>query len=123
MNISLRISLIIALVIYFACIYAMLKKGRLGLKYSLLWIFSGILMLIFVLFPSILEQLAQWLGIMNYLNGLFSVLIFGLMILLMFLTTIVSDLSSRNSLLVQECALLDERIRVLEKAREDKESA
>lgn len=123
MNISLRISLIIALLIYFACIYGMLKKGKLSLKYSLLWIFCGIMMIVFVLFPSFLEKLAQWIGIMNYLNGLFAVLIFGLMILLMVLTTIVSELTNKNRLLVQECALLDERVRILEEAKEDNRNA
>lgn len=115
MNIALRISLIIALIIYFSCIYVMLKKGKLNFKYSLLWIISGIFMLFFIIFPGALEQLARWIGIINYLNGLFAVVLFGLIILLMFLTTIVSELSNKNRVLIQECALLEERIRRLEK--------
>lgn len=114
MNIALRISLIAALAIYFLCIYVMLKKGKLNLKYSLLWIASGVIMLFFVLFPGVLEQVAKWIGIINYLNGLFAVVLFGLIILLMVLTAIVSELSNKNRVLIQECALLDERIRKLE---------
>lgn len=114
MNIALRISLIAALATYFMCIYVMLKKGKLNLKYSLLWIASGIIMLFFIIFPGVLEQLAKWIGIINYLNGLFAVVLFGLIILLMVLTAIVSELSNKNRVLIQECALLDERIRKLE---------
>lgn len=123
MNIALRISLLIALGIYFLCIYVMLKRGKLNLKYSLLWIFGGGIMFIFVLMPKVLEQLAQWVGILNYLNGLFAVVIFVLMIMLMALTAIVSELSNKNRILVQECALLDERIRMLEKEKEDNKNA
>lgn len=115
MNIALRISLIIALTIYFVCIFVMLKRGKLNFKYSLLWIISGIFMLVFIIFPGALEQLASWIGIINYLNGLFAAVLFALIILLMFLTTIVSELSNKNRILIQECALLEERIRKLEK--------
>jgi len=115
MNIALRISLIIALFIYFFCIYMMLKKEKLNFKYSLLWIISGIFMLFFVIFPGALEQLAKWIGIINYLNGLFAAVLFGLIILLMFLTTVVSELSNKNRVLIQEYALLEERVRNLEK--------
>lgn len=123
MNIALRISLIIALVFYFSCIYIMLKKGKLNLKYSLLWIFAGIIMFVFALFPSLLEQFAEIMGIMNYLNGLFAVLIFGLMILLMYITTVVSELSLKNRALVQEYSLLEERLRKLENRKENCENA
>lgn len=123
MNISLRISLLIALVIYFLCIYMMLKRGKLNLKYSLLWIFCGVVMFFAVLMPNVLEQLAQWVGILNYLNGLFAIVIFVLMIILMALTSIVSELSNKNRILVQECSLLDERIRMLEKEKEDNKNA
>ena len=115
MNIALRISLIIALLIYFSCIYMMLKKEKPNFKYSLLWIILGICMLFFIIFPSALEQLAKGIGIINYLNGLFAVVLFGLIILLMFLTTVASELSNKNRILIQECALLEERIRKLEK--------
>lgn len=115
MNLSLRIALIIALVVYYAYIYCMLKKKKLFLKYSLLWIFAGLVMLIFVLFPNLLEQIAGWIGIINYLNGLYAAILFGLLILLMYLTTVVSELSQKSRVLVQELALLEERVRKLEK--------
>lgn len=114
MNISLRIELIIAIIIYFMCIHHMLKLKKLELKYSLLWMFAGFLMLFFVIFPQVLEKMATCLGIVNYLNGLFSIVLFGLIILLMYLTMLVSELSSKHRKLVQENALLEERVRKLE---------
>lgn len=80
-------------------------------------------MFLAVLMPKVLEQLAQWVGILNYLNGLFAIVIFALMIMLMALTSIVSELSNKNRTLVQECALLDERIRMLEKVKEGNKNA
>ena len=114
MNISLRIELLIAIIIYFTCIHRMLKLKKLELKYSLLWIFAGFFMLFFVIFPQVLEKIATGLGIVNYLNGLFAVVLFGLIILLMYLTMLVSELSSKHRKLVQENALLEERVRKLE---------
>ncbi len=115
MNPSLRITLIAALMIYFLCIGYMLKRKRLELKYSLLWLFAGIVMLLLVIFPNILEKFAVWLGIINYLNGLFSAIIFGLIVLLMYFTMLISELHSKQRNLVQENALLEERVRKLEK--------
>lgn len=114
MNLSLRIALIVALIFYFGCIYMMLKTKKLVLKYSLLWLFAGCLMIVAVVFPQILEWIAKRIGIINYLNGLFATILFGLLILLMYLTMVVSELSSRNRTLIQECALMEKRIRKLE---------
>ena len=115
MNLSLRITLIIALIIYFLYIHQMLKRKKLELKYSLFWIFAGIIMLFFVIFPKVLELIAMSLGIINYLNGLYSAILFGIIILLMYLTMLVSEFSGKYRKLVQESALLEQRIRELEK--------
>ena len=46
MNSSLRIVISIALVIYYICIFCMLKKKTLNLKYTLLWLFMGLVMIL-----------------------------------------------------------------------------
>ena len=46
---------LVAVIVFFAALILMLKKGKLSLRYSLLWMFSGLLMLILALFPGTLD--------------------------------------------------------------------
>ena len=43
--------MILAVAVYFVLLFLLLKKRSLHLKYTLLWIFSGILMLVLAVFP------------------------------------------------------------------------
>lgn len=111
----LKFSLICALIIYFVCITGLLRKKRLSIRYSLLWFFAGIVMLIVVLTPDILIFLAEIIGIVDYSNGLYAVVFFLLIMLMMYLTFVVSELNYKNRRLVQTIAVLENRIRNLEK--------
>lgn len=114
MNVTLRISLIIALAIYFVFIIRLTKKEKMTLKNFLMWLMVGIFMFIFIIFPTLLEAFAAWLGIVDYLNGLFAIIIFCLIMLLMYLTTLISELDSKIRILIQEHALLEKRVREME---------
>jgi len=114
MNLALRAALIFAVVLYFILIFLLLKKKRLSLKYTLLWIFSGIVMLVIVIFPEAFIYLVHSIGIIDYTNGLYSIALFLILIILMSITAIVSKLNEKNKKLIQYCALLEKRIRDLE---------
>lgn len=114
MNTSLRIVLSIALVIYYACIFYFLKKKSLTLKYTLLWLFTGFVMVLIVIFPQALEQILHWVGVVELTNGLFGIVCFALLIILLSITSIVSILNEKMRRLVQQCAMYEKRIRELE---------
>ena len=114
MNIKLRISLIFALVLFFFLVFHLLKRKRINIKYSLLWLLTGIGMLIPVLFPYLLNGMFLFLGISDPLNGLFSLLFFFVLILIMSLTAIVSRMNEKNREIIQTIALLEKRVRELE---------
>jgi len=114
MNVVLQRFLIIAILIYFVILVYLISRKSLNLKYTLLWIFSGIVMFIMVLFPAILEDIIKFLGIVDLTNGLFALLNFFIMLILMSMTGIVSKINDKNKALVQQCALLEKRIRELE---------
>lgn len=115
MNTSLRIAIFVALVFYFICIFYLLRKKSINLKYTLLWIFSGIVMCLIALFPDTFAWLMHKLGIIEMTNGLFAFLFFAIIILLMSLTSIVSKMNNNMRQLVQQCAMYEKRIRELEK--------
>lgn len=118
---TLKWLLVIGIVIYFMIVFNLLKKKRLQLKYSLLWLVMGIIMALLVLFPGLLNLLCNLFGIVGTMNGLFCFSIGFILMLLMALTSIVSRQSSRITRLVQENALLEKKIRDLEFYKNSKE--
>lgn len=112
--ITLRITLGVGLVLYFTVILLFLKYKAIELKYTLIWIFCGVAMLLMVIFPKLLTFLLNPLGIVGTMNGLFILFIAFLLIISMSLTSIVSRQSNRIRILVQEIAILKKRIQDLE---------
>lgn len=119
MSLTLQIAMVVAVLLYFGLLIYLLKKRRLNLKYALVWIMSGIIMLLLALFPGILTRAATLMGVHEPTNVLFAVLFFCVIIILVSLTAIVSGLNEKNKRLVQSLALLEKRVRELEKSNEN----
>lgn len=77
-------------------------------------------MLIIAVFPIILEIPLHWLGVIEFTNGLFAVLFFFLIIIVMSLTIIMSDLSEKQREMAQKMAIYEKRLRELEGRGKDK---
>ena len=108
---NLRITLAIALIVYFSLILIFLKKKAIELKYTLLWLLAGLCMAILVVFPSILPSLLRILGIAGNMNGLFIICIAFLMMLCMALTSIVSRQAGKIRNLTQSMAIMEKELR------------
>lgn len=107
----LRVLLLIVVCIYFIMVFCLLRRKTLNLKYTLLWLASGSVMLILALFPQLLQSFASLVGIYDPMNALFSLIIFCIIIILMSLTAIVSKLNRKTKTLIQALALLEKRVR------------
>ena len=114
MTIHLRLVLLIAIIIYFLFLYHFLKRGQLIIKYTLLWFLLGLVMLIVIIFPQIILFITKICGIKEMVNGIFAIVCFGMLVILISLTAIVSKLNEKNKNLVQKVALLEQRLRLLE---------
>ena len=112
-----QVTILLALAFYALLLAVLLRRKRLELRYSLLWIFSGVLMLILAVFPGILPAFARAVGIYNDANALFALVLFCLILILMSLTSIVSVLNDRLKKLTQANALLEKRLRELEEKK------
>ena len=110
---TFQAALLVAIAIYFFLLILLLKNKRLLLKYSLLWIFAGMLMLVMALFPSLLGKFSVLVGIYDPVNALFAILFFCVIILLVSLTSIVSTQNEKLKRLIQQQAILEEEVRVL----------
>lgn len=114
---NLRITLIIAVICYFILILLFLKRKALELKYTLLWLLSGMVLGAFVLFPQLLVYMIRILGIESPMNGLYVLCIGFIIIILMALTSIVSKQTMKIRALIQEIAMLEKRLREVEEER------
>ena len=113
-SLKLQILMLIAIAVYYILLWILLRKRSLNLKYTLLWIFSGLVMFIMGVFPKILSWLSGQVGIETPTNALFSIMFFCIIIILMSLTSIVSKLNNKSKKLIQTIAILEKRVRELE---------
>lgn len=114
MSIKLQVFMLFALALYFFLLFQLLKKKRLNLKYTILWIFAGFIMLLVSLFPQILFAVTDFVGIEVPSNALFAIILFFIILILMTLTSIVSKQTEQLKRLTQTIALLEKRMRELE---------
>ena len=112
---TLRILLTCAIFLYFIIVFVLLKNKALTLKYTLLWILSGLCMGLLVIFPAALREITELIGIANEMNGLFAISLSFIICLVMALTSIVSRQTAKIRRLIQTVAMLEKRIRDIEK--------
>jgi len=106
MLINVYIISIVFSITFLIVVIELVRKNKLQERYSLLWIFMSIVLLIFSSTPAIINTLADWLDIKNPPSLLF---LFGLVYLLIYnlhITTVVSSQSEKITKLAQEIALL-----------------
>ena len=113
---TLRMVMLVAIVIYFSLLLHLLKKKSLNLKYTLLWIFSGLLMMLLAVFPQVLNWFASFVGVYEPTNALFAIIFFCIIIILMSLTSIVSKMNEKIKRIIQTIALVEKRVREVERS-------
>lgn len=118
--IRLRTALLAAIILFFVIVLYFLKRRRLTLKYSLLWLLTGTVMLVLVAFPELMMFLSRLIGTQSIMNTLYLLILAFVIILLMMLTSIVSGQTERIRRLAQSNALLEKRIRELEEEFREK---
>ncbi|MEY8233416.1 DUF2304 domain-containing protein [Oscillospiraceae bacterium 50-16] len=111
---KLQIAMLIAVGLYFLIVLKLLRRKTLNLKYTLLWLASGAIMLMLAVFPKILGWFAALVGIYDPTNALFAFVFFCVVIILLSITAIVSKLNEKSKQIIQSIALLEKRVRELE---------
>jgi hypothetical protein len=115
MSNSLIITLIIFSIVLFIITTIVLRKGRIPIKYALVWYFSSISLFIVALFPFILEWVASFLGFKTVSNLVVGIIISLLLFITMSLTIIVSGQKKKITLLIQEVSILKSEKEVMKK--------
>ena len=106
MTAVLRIFLIAFAFILLFVTTMVLKKGRIPIKYSLLWYLSGVIILAVAIFPFSIECITTLIGFKTTSNFVIGIIISLLLFLTMSLTIITSGQKKKITLLIQEVSIL-----------------
>ncbi len=93
----------------------MVRRRALAEKYSLLWlIMAGAILLLAVARPA-LDRIAPVLGIYYAPSALFVVGFVGMLVILLYFSAVITQLTRQNRIAVQQIGILQVRIEALEK--------
>lgn len=110
----LRVGLLAGSLCYLGVIFWLLKKKKLTVRYSIIWLFSAFVLLVFAIFPYVVLVLTDLLGMAVPVNLVFLLVLAFILLLLLSLSSIVSGFAEKLKRLAQHNALLERRVRELE---------
>lgn len=114
MSTHLRIVICIAIFIYFIKLLRLIKQRRVMLKYTLLWLLAGVVMIFLVISPELLKLFVKIVGIQTPMYGLIMAILAFIIAILLSLTVIVSWQAEKIKNLTQKMGIYEKRIRELE---------
>ncbi len=115
MTLNLKIALIIMVAIYIILILKEIKNKKLQLSFSTFWLVSGLLLIVAIAIPNLIENVTKFFGFEVPVNMLFCITIFVAFYLIFKLTLKSSNESQKNIMLIQEISILKSKIEKIEK--------
>jgi hypothetical protein len=98
----------IASVVLLAVIIELIRSRRLRERYALLWLVTGLVLLVLSLWREGLNTIAGWAGVTGYPPAvLFALGLLFVIVVLLHYSTVISRLSDQNTILAQRVALLE----------------
>jgi hypothetical protein len=99
-------SLILVLVVF-----ELIRSRRLRERYALLWLLTGVVLVILSAWRGGLNTIAGWLGVRGYPPAvLFAVGLMFVILVLLHYSTVISRLADQNVVLAQRLALLETKL-------------
>jgi hypothetical protein len=99
-------------------IVELIRRGRLKEKYSLLWLFASVILLVFSVSRGLLEYFSSLVGIYYPPSFLFLLAFLFLLLITLHFSSVISGLSEKNKQLAQELALLRQEMERMGRSRE-----
>ena len=102
----------IASLILILVVVELVRGRRLKERYALLWLATGVVLLVLSAWRGGLNTIAGWVGVTGYPPAvLFAVATLFILAVLLHYSTVISKLADQNVILAQRLALLEQRIR------------
>jgi hypothetical protein len=112
--VRISIAASIASIVLILVVLELIRGRRLKERYALLWLVTGVVLLVLSLWREGLNTIAGWLGVSGYPPAiLFAAATLFIIVVLLHYSTVLSELHDRNVVLAQRLALLEERLQAL----------
>jgi hypothetical protein len=93
-------------------VFELIRSRRLRERYALLWLVTGVVLVVLSAWRGGLNTMAGWLGVRGYPPAvLFAVGLLFVILVLLHYSTVISRLTDQNVVLAQRLALLEARLR------------
>lgn len=120
MSNSLRFFILVVSLFLFLVIFLILKRGRIPLKYAIVWFLPTTLLFLLAIVPDTLWKLTEYVGFETSSNFIIGLLLLFLFFICISLFVIVSGQTTKITLLVQEISILKKKIEDFEKVDNNK---
>jgi hypothetical protein len=92
-------------------VFELIRSRRLRERYALLWLLTGVVLVVLSAWRGGLNTIAGWFGVRGYPPAvLFAVGLMFVILVLLHYSTVISRLSDQNVILAQRLALLEARL-------------
>jgi hypothetical protein len=99
-------------------VFELIRSRRLRERYALLWLLTGLVLVVLSAWRGGLNTIAGWLGVRGYPPAvLFAVGLLFVIVVLLHYSTVISRLSDQNVVLAQRVALLEAELSRQSKSR------
>jgi hypothetical protein len=108
-----RISIVasVASILLLLVVFELIRSRRLRERYALLWLATGVVLLVLSAWRGGLSTIADWFGVETYPPAvLFAVATLFILLVLLHYSTVISKLADQSTILAQRVALLEERL-------------
>lgn len=106
MSKSLVISLVVFSIVWIIVILRLVRNGKLSIKYSMIWLFVSLVLLIVGVFPKLMDLISNFFGFLTISNLVIGIILTLLLLLTLVLTMIVTNQKSQINNLIQEVSML-----------------
>jgi hypothetical protein len=111
---------IIVSISLFVYIFYLVRKKKIKEEYSLLWLSSSLVFIVFSIWRHGLEFFAKLMGIAYPPAALFLILMLAIFLILIEFSINISKLTDKNKILAQELALLKAELELLKAGKQAK---
>lgn len=114
MSAKFQAFMVLGAVVLLIIIFVLLKRGKMTVKYSLLWLGLSLALLMFAVCPYVVYVMRDILGVEMPVNLVFMLMFCFVLLVLLSLSIAISQLAEKSKRLTQANAILEKRVRELE---------
>ena len=108
---AISIAATAASVVLLLVVFELIRSRRLRERYALLWLATGVVLVVLSAWRGGLNTIARWLGVSTYPPAvLFAVGLLFVILVLLHYSTVLSRLSDQSTTLAQRLALLEAKL-------------